>query len=102
MSDTCPVCGKGDREERPLHGQVFAVSHLACVENVYAANLSLRVLVQQAEAENERLKKWQAVARAVNPTVGEYCDERTLATAGSYERRRCEEVEDPKADRDHP
>jgi hypothetical protein len=46
---TCPVCGLG-RWKMAAHASQ-QVSHLACVENIYTANLSLRVRVQQAERE---------------------------------------------------
>jgi hypothetical protein len=56
MTSTCPVCGKGEWEYRRVSKNSDeeanrSVSHLACVENIYTANLSLRVRVQQAEAE---------------------------------------------------
>jgi hypothetical protein len=57
MSTTCPVCGLGETDF-PTRFDYTPVSHLACVENIYTANLSLRVRVQQAEAEAERLTLW--------------------------------------------
>jgi hypothetical protein len=52
---TCSVCGEGKWHDQ-YAGQY--VSHLACVENIYTANLSLRVHLHQAEAEAERLTLW--------------------------------------------
>jgi hypothetical protein len=54
---TCPVCGLEEEriDCRAIDLQptdpVYGVSHLACVENIYTANLSLRVRVQQANRE---------------------------------------------------
>jgi hypothetical protein len=111
---TCPVCGKGEyklvemeqEEDRILMGKV-AVSHLACVEKLEAANEKWHerfqtALVggkkeiearQQAEAERDELRKamrtpWQEEARSYCQNANYHRQKREQAEA-ELEAQKC-------------